>query len=198
MSGAAGLSAARRRRAGGASISSTTNRVISNNTNVPVKQKRISVQSILESHELRLREVEKSNSEGDVSALVGVSETVSDNTATIKSLVDQIVALKESMAAIQTAVIRLTNDVAELSAVDLDSSSLHVTSDSIVDIDDVPENSEVVSANVAEEVVNNTVTETSASVASENDTVTAVAQGESVQAVNDGESSSNVTLVVEE
>lgn len=198
MSGAAGLSAARRRRAGGASISST-NKVIRNNanTNTNARPQRISVQSILESHELRLREVENNNSEGSIPALVGVSEAVSDNTSTLKSLIDQISTLKESITVIQTAVIRLTNDVSELSSDDLDSSSLHVAIDSNVDIDDVPENSEVVSANVAEEVANNAVAAPSAQVVFENETTTTTAAG-SDETVNDVESSSNVTLVVEE
>ena len=55
MSGAAGLSAARRRRAG--SSTPSQNQVVSNTTNQR-RTPRITVQSILENHELRLREIE--------------------------------------------------------------------------------------------------------------------------------------------
>ena len=72
MSGAAGLSAARRRRAGGASMSQ--NQVVQQKTPpVTVERGRISVQSILENHEIRLRKIEPT-----ITALVDAQELTSD------------------------------------------------------------------------------------------------------------------------
>lgn len=124
MSGAAGLSAARRRRAG--SSTPSQNQVV-NNTTQQTRPKRISVQSILENHELRLREVEprlreliaNNNiiSESSVSGVdEGLVEGVNNNGAEIASLRDSVSKLTQSLSDIQMTVLRLTNKVAELAS----------------------------------------------------------------------------------
>ena len=126
MSGAAGLSAARRRRAGGASMSQ--NQVVQQKTPpVTVERGRISVQSILENHELRLREVEPrlreliaNNNIISESSTSGVDESlvqgVSNNGAEIAALRDTVSKLTQSLSDIQMTVLRLTNKVAELAS----------------------------------------------------------------------------------
>lgn len=123
MSGAAGLSAARRRRAGGASNSSQ-----SQNVQVQQGSTRISVQSILENHELRLREIEPrlkgvitgelevAGMGGAATVDTGVLDTIAENKTSVDSLVETVNTLKLSLADIQSTVLRLTNKVAELSA----------------------------------------------------------------------------------
>ena len=127
MSGAAGLSAARRRRAGGST--SSQNIVVNNNntTQRPTQQKRISVQSILENHELRLREleprlrelIENNNIISDVSS-TGLDETivksVNSNGVEIAVLSDSVSKLTQSLSDIQLTVLRLTNKIAELAS----------------------------------------------------------------------------------
>ena len=119
MSGAAGLSAARRRRAG--SSTPSQNKVVSN-TSVR-NQQRITVQSILENHELRLREVEprvreliannniisESTTESQVDQSV-----ITKNTTDILALNETVSRLNESINDIQATLLRLTNKVAEL------------------------------------------------------------------------------------
>ena len=110
MSGAAGLSAARRRRAGGST--QTKNQVV-NNTTQPTRPKRISVQSILENHELRLREVEprlreliENNNILSSGADDGVVMSISSNSAEIASLSDSVSKLTQSLSDIQMTVLR--------------------------------------------------------------------------------------------
>ena len=122
MSGAAGLSAARRRRAG--SSTPSQNQVV-NNTTQQARPRRISVQSILENHELRLREVEPrlreliaNNNIISESSSSGVDESlvqgVTNNGAEIAVLRDTVNKLTQSLSDIQMTVLRLTNKVAEL------------------------------------------------------------------------------------
>ena len=124
MSGAAGLSAARRRRAG--SSTPSQNQVV-NNTTQQTRPKRISVQSILENHELRLREVEPrlreliaNNNIISESSVSGVDESlvegVNNNGAEIAALRDSVSKLTQSLSDIQMTVLRLTNKVAELAS----------------------------------------------------------------------------------
>lgn len=124
MSGAAGLSAARRRRAG--SSTPSQNQVV-NNTTQQARPRRISVQSILENHELRLREVEPrlreliaNNNIISESSTSGVDESlvqgVSNNGAEIAALRDTVSKLTQSLSDIQMTVLRLTNKVAELAS----------------------------------------------------------------------------------
>ena len=124
MSGAAGLSAARRRRAG--SSTPSQNQVV-NNATQQARPKRISVQSILENHELRLREVEPrlreliaNNNIISESSVSGVDESlvegVNNNGAEIAALRDSVSKLTQSLSDIQMTVLRLTNKVAELAS----------------------------------------------------------------------------------
>ena len=124
MSGAAGLSAARRRRAG--SSMQSQNQVV-NNATQQARPKRISVQSILENHELRLREVEPrlreliaNNNIISESSVSGVDESlvqsVNSNGAEIAALRDSVSKLTQSLSDIQMTVLRLTNKVAELAS----------------------------------------------------------------------------------
>ena len=124
MSGAAGLSAARRRRAG--SSMQSQNQVV-NNATQQARPKRISVQSILENHELRLREVEPrlreliaNNNIISESSVSGVDESlvegVNNNGAEIAALRDSVSKLTQSLSDIQMTVLRLTNKVAELAS----------------------------------------------------------------------------------
>ena len=129
MSGAAGLSAARRRRAG---AQPRQNQVISinnqqRNTTQSVPRGRISVQSILENHELRLRELEPkleslvesvSNYEQPKSDSqkidVGLLDSVATNSTEVKALSNKIDNLSGVLSDLQTVVLRLSNKVADL------------------------------------------------------------------------------------
>lgn len=123
MSGAAGLSAARRRRAGGSSTSQT-NTTTTSNSNNNVSAVRVSVQGVLENHELRLREIEPRllaviNGEvnvasGEATIDTGVLDTIAENKTSVDSLVETVNSLKASLADVQLTVLRLTNKVAEL------------------------------------------------------------------------------------
>ena len=129
MSGAAGLSAARRRRAG---AQTRQNQVISinnqqTNTKQSVPRGRISVQSILENHELRLRELEPKleslvesvskyeQSESDSQKIdVGLLDSVATNSTEVKALSNKIDNLSGVLSDLQTVVLRLSNKVADL------------------------------------------------------------------------------------
>ena len=129
MSGAAGLSAARRRRAG---AQPRQNQVISinsqqKNTTQSVPRGRISVQSILENHELRLRELEPKleslvesvsnyeQPESDSQKIdVGLLDTVATNSTEVKALNSKIDNLSGLLSDLQTVVLRLSNKVADL------------------------------------------------------------------------------------
>lgn len=153
MSGAAGLSAARRRRAGGASNNS------SQNVQVDQAPTRISVQSILENHEIRLREIEPrlkgvitgelevAGVSGTATVDTGVLDTIAENKTSVDSLAETVSSLKVSLADIQATVLRLTNKVAELSA-----------------------NTGVSVANVASEVVDEAASEEVENASDENET----------------------------
>ena len=106
MSGAAGLSAARRRRAGS---QMRQNQVININsqqekTREYVPRGRVSVQSILENHELRLREIEPKiqslvesvsnykEPESDSQKIdVGLLDSVASNSTDVKTLSNKII-----------------------------------------------------------------------------------------------------------
>ena len=129
MSGAAGLSAARRRRAGS---QPRQNQVISinseqKNTTQSVPRGRISVQSILENHELRLRELEPKleslvesvsnyeQPESDSQKIdVGLLDSVATNSTEVKALSNKIDNLSGVLSDLQTVVLRLSNKVADL------------------------------------------------------------------------------------
>lgn len=127
MSGAAGLSAARRRRAGGAGTVTTQSQNQVQQQQVTQTRGRITVQSILENHELRLREIEprlrtlidSDESVGGVSGLQvdqSVLDSVSSNSTTVAELTSSIAKLQASIGDIQATVLRLTNKVAELAS----------------------------------------------------------------------------------
>ena len=129
MSGAAGLSAARRRRAG---AQPRQNQVISinsqqGNTTQPVPRGRISVQSILENHELRLRDIEPKleslvdsisnyqQPENDSQKIdVGLLDSVASNSTDVKALFKKIDSVCGLLTDLQTVVLRLSNKVSDL------------------------------------------------------------------------------------
>lgn len=127
MSGAAGLSAARRRRAG---AQQKNNQVISinsqqRNTTQSVPRGRISVQSILENHELRLREIEpklesiiestlKVNSQNEsdnVNIDAGILDSVASNSNNFKVFSKKVEVLEGVISDLQTVILRLSNKV---------------------------------------------------------------------------------------
>lgn len=147
MSGAAGLSAARRRRAGGSSTSQNNTTTTSNSSN-NVSGVRVSVQAVLENHELRLREIEPRllaviNGEvnvgsGEATIDTGVLDTIAENKTSVDSLVETVNSLKASLADVQLTVLRLTNKVAALSTT-TDISVADVSSEIVEDSKSVEE-----------------------------------------------------------
>ena len=165
MSGAAGLSAARRRRAGGASMSQ--NQVVQQKTPpVTVERGRISVQSILENHEIRLRKIEPT-----ITALVDAQELTSDvekdsiagnivdNNKAISGLVEQVAKLSSSLQDIQATVLRLTNKVAAVENSLAKSVKSNVVNSVSVAVDDVVavEETSVVEATADDVIVSQNV-----------------------------------------
>ena len=163
MSGAAGLSAARRRRAG--SSMQSQNQVV-NNATQQARPKRISVQSILENHEIRLRKIEPT-----ITALVDAQELTSDvekdsiagnivdNNKAISGLVEQVAKLSSSLQDIQATVLRLTNKVAAVENSVAKSVKSNVVNSVSVAVDDVAvvEETSVVEATADDVIVSQNV-----------------------------------------
>jgi hypothetical protein len=130
MSGAAGLSAARRRRAG---AQQNHNQVISINEQsrrnvAPRARGKISVQSILENHELRLREIEpkiesiidgtlnvsSKNENDNVNIDAGILDSVATNSNNLKVFSKKVEVLDGVISDLQTVILRLSNKVSDL------------------------------------------------------------------------------------